>query len=76
MFVPITGAGYINLYGRDVTKQKNATQALLKARGELEGRVRERTQALEINNEQLLTEISERTQQKKPCAPLMPITAA
>ena len=61
MFVPMTGAGYINLYGRDVTKQENAIQALAEGARELEVRVRERTQALEINNEQLLTEISERT---------------
>ena len=60
-FVPILGAGYVNLYGRDVTEQVRATQALLEARDELELRVQQRTQALEITNEQLLTEIVERT---------------
>jgi PAS domain S-box-containing protein len=62
MFAPVTGAGYVNLYGRDVTEQVSATGALQKARDELEKRVQERTQTLEITIEQLHTEVFERTQ--------------
>ncbi len=47
-FVPIPGAEYVNLYGRDVTEQEKALAALQKARDELEERVLERTQALEM----------------------------
>jgi PAS domain S-box-containing protein len=61
MFVPVPEAGYVNLYGREVTEQVKALKALQKARNELEARVRERTQALEIINEQLHTEVTERT---------------
>ena len=60
-FIPIPGAEYINLYGRDVTEQEKALAALQKARDELEARVLERTQALEITNQRLQTEIIERT---------------
>jgi PAS domain S-box-containing protein len=46
VFAPVAKAGYVNIYGRDVTKQRKAEQALQKAHNELEMRVRERTAEL------------------------------
>ena len=60
-FLPITDGGYVNLYGRDITEQVRATEALEKARDELEVRVQERTQAFELANQQLQTEVIQRT---------------
>ncbi len=43
LFSPISDAGYINVYGRDITDRKRAELELKKARDELEERVREQT---------------------------------
>ena len=45
----VTDAGYVNVYGRDVTDRKQAEAALQKAHDELEQKVEERT--LELQNE-------------------------
>ena len=57
MFLPTALADYVNVYGRDVTEQVRAIEALQKARDELETRVQERTQELELSNMRLLSEI-------------------
>jgi PAS domain S-box-containing protein len=59
--VPILEDGYVNLYGRDVTKERESQQALQQAHRELEVRVNERTEELLQTNEQLRAEIKERT---------------
>jgi PAS domain S-box-containing protein len=43
VLAPVTKAGYVNIYGRDVTEQKKAEQALKEARDDLEEKVRQRT---------------------------------
>ena len=40
---PVPGGGYVNLYGRDITKQKQYESELRRSRDELEMRVRQRT---------------------------------
>jgi len=54
---PVVEGGYVNLYGRDVTKERKADQALQKAHAELEKKVQERTaeivQTVEILREQV-----------------------
>ncbi len=57
VFLPTAQADYVNVYGRDVTEQVRATEALQKARDELEARVQERTQELELSNKKLQSEI-------------------
>jgi PAS domain S-box-containing protein len=54
LFVPVCEASYVNLYGRDVTEQAEAVEALQKIRNELELRVQERTQELLNVNEEYL----------------------
>jgi PAS domain S-box-containing protein len=58
--VPISEGGYVNLYGRDVTKARESQRALQQARDELELRVQERTQELLQTNKRLRKEIEER----------------
>ena len=58
--VPVSEGKYVNLYGRDVTKERHAQEALQKAHDELEIRVKERTAELQRANEQLTKEIKER----------------
>lgn len=53
--VPITNAGYANLYGRDVTEQKKAEENIRQLNLKLEERVRERTAQLENANKELET---------------------
>lgn len=50
---PIADKGYINLYGRDITRQRQAEAALQKAYESLEQQVRERTAALHEANQNL-----------------------
>lgn len=52
-FAPIKEAGYVNVYGLDVTARKRAEEALQKAHAELERRVEERTAELVKANEVL-----------------------
>jgi len=61
VFAPVAKAGYVNIYGRDVTKQKKAEKALQKARDELEKKVRQRTAELSRTVGMLQEEIRERT---------------
>ncbi|MHC4323564.1 MAG: PAS domain-containing protein [Planctomycetota bacterium] len=46
VLAPVAKAGYVNVYGRDVTEQKKAEQALKEARDDLEDKVRQRTAEL------------------------------
>ncbi len=43
VFVPVTGAGYVNVYGRDVTERKNMDEALKESNWRLRERVKELT---------------------------------
>ncbi|HYL81302.1 MAG TPA: response regulator, partial [Candidatus Acidoferrum sp.] len=68
VLVPIRDAGYVNLYGRDISDRKRTEVALRKAHDELERRVEERTtelsnaiQALEDQSKQLQALASELT---------------
>ncbi|MDI6720492.1 MAG: PAS domain S-box protein [Methanomicrobiales archaeon] len=56
------GAASVFAAARDMTAQKRAEQALMKAYNELEDRVRERTAELERSNTRLQIEIEERKQ--------------
>jgi PAS domain S-box-containing protein len=58
---PIPESGYANLYGRDVTGERESQKALQQAHDELEMRVEERTAELRQTNERLKEEIGERT---------------
>lgn len=44
--VPVSKGGYVNLYGRDITKERRAGQALRRAHAELEMKVQKRTEEL------------------------------
>jgi len=60
VFAPVTKASYVNIYGRDVTEQKKAEQALQKARDNLEEKVRQRTTELSDAVSKLQEEVRER----------------
>jgi PAS domain S-box-containing protein len=59
-FVPIAEAGYVNLYGRDITEQEKTAQELQKTLVELEVRVQKRTHDLTVAYEELYAETDER----------------
>lgn len=52
-FIPIREESYLNIFGTDVTEQKQAESSLRKAKVELESRVQERTQELQETNNKL-----------------------
>ena len=60
VFAPVAKTGYVNVYGRDVTEQKEAEQALQKVHNELEKRVRERTADLNSTVSVLQEEVIQR----------------
>jgi PAS domain-containing protein len=64
-FVPIADAGYVNIYGNDITDRKRAEQELKKAHDEMEARVKERTTELLVINERLNKENTERLYTEK-----------
>jgi len=57
---PVPSAGYVNLYGMDITDRKRMETAIRRAKDELEMRVQERTAELLRANEALRIEIEER----------------
>ncbi|MHC4165803.1 MAG: PAS domain S-box protein [Planctomycetota bacterium] len=59
---PVIEGGYVNLYGRDVTDQRKADEALHKAHAELEMKVKERTVELARTVEILRKEAEQRMQ--------------
>jgi PAS domain S-box-containing protein len=66
VITPFPGEGYANVYGRDITDRKRAEEALRQRTLELqhltqtlEQQVQERTEELEVANEELRTEIDE-----------------
>ncbi|MHC4664980.1 MAG: PAS domain S-box protein [Planctomycetota bacterium] len=57
---PVVDAGYVNVYGTDITERKQAEEDLRKYRQHLEELVRARTAELTATNEQLRREIEQR----------------
>jgi signal transduction histidine kinase len=58
--VPFSDSGYVNVYGRDITKRKNTEDQLARVHEHLENEVLARTGELRGTNELLRLEISER----------------
>jgi PAS domain S-box-containing protein len=57
---PIPEAGYVNVYGNEITGRKQAEEDLRRYREHLEELVQERTEELTLTNEQLRQEIEQR----------------
>ncbi len=62
---PVVEAGYVNIYGTDITKHKRAEEDLRKYRHHLEELVEERTGKLTEANKQLLEEVEGRKRLEK-----------
>ncbi|MHC4362622.1 MAG: PAS domain-containing sensor histidine kinase, partial [Planctomycetota bacterium] len=62
---PVVDAGYVNVYGTDITERKQAEEDLRKYRQHLEELVRARTVELTATNEQLRREIEQRRNLEK-----------
>ncbi|NUN24139.1 MAG: PAS domain S-box protein [Candidatus Jettenia caeni] len=60
--VPVMNTNYVNLYGADITEQKQTENKLKKHEKQLEELVKIRTAELEVSNEQLHQKIEERKQ--------------
>lgn len=60
--VPVINTGYVNLYGIDITEQRQAENELRKHHEQLEELVKARTAELKVINEQLQQKIEERKQ--------------
>jgi PAS domain S-box-containing protein len=60
VFAPVPEEGYVNMYGRDITKQVESEKLLIKARDELELRVKQRTAELAQTVNVLQGEVQER----------------
>ncbi|MHC4158468.1 MAG: PAS domain S-box protein, partial [Planctomycetota bacterium] len=65
IIAPVVDAGYVNMYGIDVTERKRAEEDLRKYRQHLEELVQDRTGELTEANKQLLQEIEQRKQLEK-----------
>ncbi|MHC4557041.1 MAG: MEDS domain-containing protein [Planctomycetota bacterium] len=65
IIAPVTNAGYVNVYGIDITERKHAEEDLRKYRHHLEDLVQTRTVELTQANKQLLQEIEERKRLEK-----------
>lgn len=63
--VPVFDAGYVNLYGRDISTRRRIEKALQHAHDKLELRVQERTAELSKANEQLREAINELEQKEQ-----------
>ncbi|MFI4913269.1 MAG: MASE3 domain-containing protein [Sedimentisphaeraceae bacterium JB056] len=57
---PLVSENYVNIYGRDISDYKNAEAELIRAKSELEFRVRQRTKQLQKTVELLKKEVTER----------------
>jgi PAS domain S-box-containing protein len=62
---PVVDAGYVNVYGTDITERKQAEEDLREYRQHLEELVRARTAELTATNEQLRREIEQRRNLEK-----------
>lgn len=65
VIAPVPDEGYVNLYGRDITKQRQADDALRKSRDELESRVKDRTAELSNTIVAMETEVENRISAEK-----------
>jgi len=62
---PVMDAGYVNIYGTDITKRKLAEESLLKYQQQLEDLVKTRTAELTETNKKLMEEIEQRKRLEK-----------
>ncbi len=62
VITPVSGMNYCNIYGRDITVQRNAEQALRLSRDQLQNKVRERTSELAHTVNILQEEVQQRIQ--------------